>query len=86
MAMDYPDGGGRSSKRFCGRMLTDSLALICDGQYGTIVPMDKRSGTYIFYFWYLRCYAIDELSKPNQAYGFRRFVQFQVEFNIVQKS
>lgn len=44
MAMDFSDGLGRSTKRFCGRMLTESLALICDGQYGTIIPMDKRSG------------------------------------------
>lgn len=49
VAMDFSDGLGRSTKRFCGRMLTDSLALICDGQYGTIVPMDKRSGTYKLY-------------------------------------
>lgn len=44
MAMDFSDGVGRSTKRFCGRMLTESLALICDGQYGTIIPTDKRSG------------------------------------------
>lgn len=53
MAVDY-DGYGEddgdaysrsSSKRFCGRMLTESLALICDGQYGTIIPTEKRSGS-----------------------------------------
>lgn len=44
MAVDYSDGfGQRSSKRFCGKMITDSLALICDGEYETIVPMEKRS-------------------------------------------
>lgn len=47
MAVDYSDGFSRSSKRFCGRMITDSLALICDGEYGTIVPMEKRSGIYL---------------------------------------
>lgn len=44
VAMDFSDGVGQSTKRFCGRMLTESLALICDGQYGTIIPTDKRSG------------------------------------------
>lgn len=36
-----------STKRFCGRSLTESLALICDGEYETIIPMEnKRSGKY----------------------------------------
>lgn len=39
MAMDL------STKRFCGHVLTESLALICDGEYETIVPSNnKRSG------------------------------------------
>lgn len=40
-----------SSKRFCGRMLTDSLALICEGEYEAMIHPSKRSGkrkTYIF--------------------------------------
>lgn len=49
MAMDFSDGVTRSTKRFCGRMLTESLALICDGQYGTIIPTDKRSGMCLFH-------------------------------------
>lgn len=36
MAMDL------STKRFCGHVLTESLALICDGEYETII---KRSGS-----------------------------------------
>ena len=62
MAMDFSDGLSRSTKRFCGRMLTDSLALICDGQYGTIVPMDKRSGIYcshtFFQYYFYGSYKI----------------------------
>lgn len=40
VAMDF------STKRFCGRVLTESLALICDGEYETIIPSEsqKRSG------------------------------------------
>lgn len=43
VAMDY------STKRFCGRVLTESLALICDGEYETIIPMEnqKRSGKFV---------------------------------------
>lgn len=35
-------------KRYCGRVLTESLALICEGEYETIIPMEyqKRSGKY----------------------------------------
>lgn len=48
MAMDYGDFGRGSTKRFCGRMLTDSLAMICNNQYETIIHPDpqqnKRSG------------------------------------------
>lgn len=43
MAMDL------STKRFCGHVLTESLALICDGEYETIVPSNsKRSGMQIW--------------------------------------
>lgn len=40
---DYYDYRESSSKRFCGRSLTESLALICDGEYEAIVH-NKRSG------------------------------------------
>lgn len=31
--------------RYCGRVLTESLALICDGEYGGLLPPShKRSG------------------------------------------
>lgn len=46
---DFTDGFGRgSTKRFCGRMLTDSLALICNGEYETIIHPSKRSGILVF--------------------------------------
>lgn len=45
---DYYDYRESSSKRFCGRYLTESLALICDGEYEAIVHAKKRSGNYIF--------------------------------------
>lgn len=40
MATDF----GRNH-RYCGRVLTESLALICDGEYGGLLPQShKRSG------------------------------------------
>lgn len=39
---DYRDSS--SNKRFCGSSLTEALALICDGEYETIVHTSKRSG------------------------------------------
>lgn len=43
MAMDF-EGFGRNH-RYCGRVLTESLALICDGEYGGLLPPShKRSG------------------------------------------
>lgn len=42
---DFSEGFGRgSTKRFCGRMLTESLALICNNEYETIIHPSKRSG------------------------------------------
>lgn len=41
---DISEFGRGSTKRFCGRMLTDSLALICDNQYEAIIHTEKRSG------------------------------------------
>lgn len=44
---DYSEGFGRgSTKRFCGRILTDSLALICNNEYEQFIP-SKRSGKQI---------------------------------------
>lgn len=43
MATDS-EGFGRNH-RYCGRVLTESLALICDGEYGELLPQShKRSG------------------------------------------
>lgn len=43
MATDF--GGGGRNHRYCGRVLTESLALICEGEYAPIVPPNhKRSG------------------------------------------
>lgn len=39
--------GTGAQKRFCGRALADSLALICRGEYGEIIPANKRSGKHI---------------------------------------
>lgn len=46
MADDFGDSsfGRGSTKRFCGRMLTESLALICNNEYETIIHASKRSG------------------------------------------
>lgn len=30
-----------SQKRYCGQVLTDSLALICDGQYNNLMPSSR---------------------------------------------
>lgn len=44
MATDFSSGFGRNH-RYCGRVLTESLALICDGEYGGLLPPShKRSG------------------------------------------
>lgn len=40
---DFGDFASRgSTKRFCGRMLTESLAMICNGEYQSLT--EKRSG------------------------------------------
>lgn len=42
--LDFNGELGRgSTKRFCGKMLTDSLALICNNEYQSFIPV-KRSG------------------------------------------
>lgn len=41
---DYRDFRDNGKKRFCGRMLTDSLALLCNGEYEAIIHPSKRSG------------------------------------------
>lgn len=43
LAESYDDHES-SNRRFCGRALTDALALVCDGEYEAIVPASKRSG------------------------------------------
>lgn len=45
MSVDYREEafGRGSTKRFCGRHLTESLALICNGEYETIIHPSKRS-------------------------------------------
>lgn len=41
---DYGDVISGSTKRFCGRMLSDALALICNNEYGSLIHPSKRSG------------------------------------------
>ncbi|XP_031622182.1 bombyxin B-1 homolog isoform X1 [Contarinia nasturtii] len=41
---DFSEGFGRgSTKKLCGRMLVDALALICNNEYETIIHPSKRS-------------------------------------------
>lgn len=40
---DFTEFGRGSTKKFCGKMLTESLALICNNEYETIIHQ-KRSG------------------------------------------
>lgn len=43
MATEFTEFG--RNHRYCGRVLTESLALICDGEYGGLLPPShKRSG------------------------------------------
>lgn len=47
---DFRDFRDNGNKRFCGRMLTDSLALLCDGEYEAIIHPSKRSGKPLFFY------------------------------------
>lgn len=45
---DYGDALAGSTKRFCGRMLSEALAVICNNEYGTLINPNKRSGEFQF--------------------------------------
>lgn len=48
---DYGDVINGSTKRFCGRMLSDALALICNNEYGSLIHPSKRSGKFVHFFF-----------------------------------
>lgn len=59
--VDFSEVGRGSTKRFCGKMLTDALALICNNEYQSFITNPiaaKRSGkhgrtSFLFHFIHL---------------------------------